>query len=455
MLIIVPKCDLWFSIAPLGPLYIASVARNAGKNVEFLDANVEKQFMKKLQSSVPNHQLIGITCNISHVQSGLETASWIRKHFPDKKIIWGGPYPTIHYKDLIPEFADIVVIGEGETQISHICNEKDLTDIPGIAYWDQEKLNVNPRQDYIENLDEIPFPARDLIPDIRRYNCPGMSPLYIMITQRGCPFKCKNCSKFVHGDTYRTRSVTNVVDEIEDVVTNFGCRELHIWDDNFTLDPKRVKDICEEIIRRSLHTRVRLALPNGIRADINDEEMFAIMRKAGFYYVNVAIESGDQEVIDKLGKKLNLEKVNETIDVLFRNGYRIGLFFMMGLPFETVESLKKTISLATSLPAHHAHFFIFTPFPGTELFDMVQDKELLRRYENNRLNYDKEEWRFIHPDISEKELRHYHHLAYRRFYGNPVRLLRIFAALYREGVLMDDLCLLFRNGLRILTYGHR
>lgn len=451
MLIVIPKYDLWLTYPQLGPLYIASILRQHGENVQLIDAVAERNFFRSLDEKIINHKTVGISANISHACSGKETALYIRKNYPDRKIIWGGPYPSCEYKSLIPELADIVVIGEGEEQIADISKGKSLDEIPGIAYWDKNSIKVNEREKYIENLDSLPFPDWDLV-DSLRYNHPGLKPGYVMVTERGCPFDCINCTKFIHGNKYRTRSVKNVLDEIELLAKNFHCREIHFWDDNFTLQPERVKKICGGIIERKLNSHIRFAVPGGIRADINDEEMFELMRQAGFYYVSVAIESGDQKTIERIGKKLDLEKVPQTVNTLYKKGFRIGLFFMMGFPFDTPESLNKTVEFAASLPAHHAHFFMVTPLPGTKLYEMIP---FVERYDKKLISYDKEDLRFNNQQLPHKVIMRYHHLAYRRFYGSPRRIFRIICALWKEGILLNDLCLLLKNGIRILICGHR
>lgn len=452
MLLIVPDYRLWFNCPQIGTLYIASALRKAGEPVTMIDCMVENDFLGKIDAEIVKHQLVGITANVSHAFSGAKIARHIRGKFPDKKIIWGGPYPSAEYKKLIPELADIVVIGEGETQAVDICKGKPLREIPGIAYFEDGKIIETIREKYIENLDGLEFPAWDLV-DIYKYNFPGVYPAYLMQTQRGCPFNCINCTTFIHGNRYRQRSIESTIAEMEWLVKKFGAREIHFWDDNFTLNPERVKNFCEAIIRKGWN--LRMTLPNGIRADINDSEMFKLMRKAGFYYVNLAVESADQTVIDTLGKKLDLEKVNDTLKTLDSYGFRIGLLFMMGMPFDTPETLRKTVEFAASTPAHHAHFFVVTPFPGTKLYDMsVAAGKGTIDYTKDFISFDRQNERFLNPQLSNEELRHYHRMAYRKFY-TPARILKIFSAMKAEKSIGADLNFLLNCGLNILLKGHR
>ncbi len=457
MLLIVPRFRLWLSFPPLGALYVASQFRRRGRTVSLIDANFlsETEFWKRVDNEIEAHDTVGITANISHASSAIEIASQIRKKYPDRRIIWGGPYPSAEYSRLVPDVADAVVIGEGEKQASLLAEGRKFSDVPGMAYFDDGKIKVNERANFIQNLDEIPFPAWDLVKE-NRYDFPGRKPAFSMLTQRGCPFKCINCSTFMHGNMFRSRSPDNIVEEMEFLIKDYRCREIHIWDDNFTLQPERVKKICESILKRGLEKKLRFVLPNGIRADIYDDEMFTMMRKAGFYLMAVAVESGDQKVVDKLGKGLDLGKVPEFLRKLDEKGFRIALFFMMGLPFESRDSIMKTVNFASSLPGHHSHFFMVTPMPGTKLYEMVAEKRNLEmKYENETINYEDGSDRFSSPDVPADELNRIRRLAYRRFYLNPKRLWDIFRTMLRDGGLFYDFHFLVKNIFNMVCRGHR
>lgn len=458
MLIIIPRFNLWYTFPPLGALYIAAIVKKKGGNASLLDSNgcSEKDFLSRLDDEIKNHAEVGITANISHASSAHKISKYIRGKYPGKKIIWGGPYPTAEYGKLIPEFADIAVLGEGEAQIADILDGKPLQDIPGIAWYDGNRIIVNERQPFISNLDELPFPAWELV-NPSYYDAPGRKPLYTIMTQRGCPMDCINCSTFMHGHAFRSRSVENVVDEIDMLVEKFGALEIHVFDDNFTLKPDRAKKILSEIIRRGLNRKVRFALSSGIRADIIDEEMFDLMKKAGIYFINVAVESGDQAVVDRIGKGLDLKKVPVILLALEKRGFRIGLFFMMGFPFETKESMRKTADFAASLPGHHAHFFIVTPFPGTKLFDIVNETcKSSDKYRNETINYYDEDARFTGMEFTKEDLKSIHRYAYRKFYLSPKRLYGIAKALFRDGGWHRDTRFLLRNFSNIMLFGgHR
>ena len=266
-----------------------------------------------------------------------------------------------------------------------------------------------------------------------------------------------NCTKIIHGNRFRTRSPESVLDELTVLAEKFGAREIHVWDDNFTLNPERAKNICRGIVARGLHEKLRFALPNGIRADINDEELFDLMRDANFYFAIVAIESADQNVINSLEKGLDLEKVETTVNSLVQRGFRVGLFFMMGLPFDTVDTLKKNAKFAASLPAHHAFFWRVTPFPGTKLYDISADAEntTVESYIQDFITYDRPSGRSANPNIPSRVLSFYIWWAHFRFYISRWRLFRTLGKFIQEKNILSDLGFLVKCGLRLVFTGHR
>jgi radical SAM superfamily enzyme YgiQ (UPF0313 family) len=456
MLLIVPKYKLWINFHPLGALYIAAVLEKADFCVDLIDGGCERDYFRKITEKIKKHSSVGISANIAQAYSACETARFIRGKFPGKKIVWGGPFATVEYEKLIPELADIVVLGEGERQIVQIEKGVSPALIPGIAYYDRDsmRVRVNPREPYIEPLDSLPYPAWHLTAG-NRYFAPGKSPYYILVTERGCPFQCINCTKVIHGSKFRTRSVPHIIGEIRLLIDKYNAAEFHIWDDNFTLLPERTKELCRAIIAEGFNRKARFILPNGIRADICDEEMFDLMRQANFQVIIIAVESADQNVIDKLKKQLDLDKVRNTVETAVKKGFRVGLFFMMGLPFDTKDTLRKNIDFAASLPAHHVFFWRVTPFPGTRLYDMTRDKAVNLDYTKFYINYESDKVRFVHPSISEFRMNLMIRLGYLKFYGTPVRLFRIVAKLIEEQVFWRDAYLLLRCGIKLLLTGRR
>jgi len=452
MILINPYSEFerWFTYPYLGTAYLASALEEIGEEVEIIDCQYMPDFREYLLNALPRHEMVGISINVSNVSSGLEIAGLIRSTHPEKKIIMGGPLATAVPDQLLPRYSDIVVLGEGEETIVEIVTGTDLSKIKGIAYWDGE-VRTNPPRKFIDNLDRIPYPAWHLV-NLDGERSPVRRKMAIMMTSRGCPFKCINCTKLVHGYRYRERSIPNIMGEIDYLVERFGIEEIHFWDDLFTYKPERVKELCRSIINRK-YKKLRFALPGGIRADINDREMFKLMREAGFYTVIVAVESGVQRIIDSLGKRLDLKKVKPTVDTLKELGFRVGAFFMLGTPYDNSETMRKTIDFARKLKVHHAYFFITIPFPGTKLYDLVkaegrflQDMRLCSRaYDEGKAVYE-------FGQLKAEDVNRIFKNAYREFYFRPDQIWRTAIKLLQD---RDSLFYMFQQGWRLLTRGVR
>ncbi len=453
MLLVVPQYKLWFSFPHPGILYIASAARAAGGNVELLDGGImsKRQLFGKLSEKAPHHDSVAITASVAHIASAVEIARFIRGKFPAMKIIWGGPYPSSQHTNLGPEMADIIVLGEGEEQISRICKGEKLSEIPSIVYFEDGLRRENARQGYIEDLDDLPFPAHDLV-DLSAYHHPGLKPTAQIISSRGCPYQCINCTKSIHGDGYRKRSPENVVEEISLLVDRHHVREIHFWDDNLTLDIGRVKDICSLILSRNLHGKVRFAVPSGIRADIYDEEMFSLMKRAGFYLFAVAVESGVQRTIERIGKGLDLSKVPGNLARLESHGFRLMLYLMMGFPFESEDDMEKTADFAASLPGHHLNCFAVVPLPGSKLFEEWGSTPDFKDY--LAVNFDDPLPQARSP-ANAHALGRMIRKAYLKFYTSPRRIFNTFLLMAKEGSLFSDVIFAVKTLFKILSRGHK
>jgi len=450
MLLINPssKFKSWYAYPNLGTAYLASSLKKAGEEVAILDCQCQINPRQYLADTIKRHTTVGITVNVANINSALKIANLIRSTHPEKKIIMGGPLATAIPDQLLPRYADIVVLGEGEDTIVDIVTRSDPSEIKGIAYWDGG-IRTNPPRSLIDDLDRLPYPAWHLV-DIACNKCPAPRKMATMMTSRGCPFNCINCTKLVHGYRYRERSIPNIIGEIGYLVEQFGIEEIQFWDDLFTYKPERVKDLCRAIIKQK-YKNLRFSLPGGIRADINDREMFKLMREAGFYMVIVAVESGVQKIIDSLNKQLDLDKVKPTINTLKELGFWVGAFFMMGTPYDNPETMRRTIDFAKRLKIHHANFFITVPFPGTKLYDLIEEKG--RFCQDMRLhswNYDGGKAIYEFGQLKAADVNIFFKKAYREFYFRPSQIWRIMAILLRHPAILS---FIFQQGWNLLTRG--
>lgn len=452
MLLVNPTHAQWWNSPYLSVGYLASIIKGLGESVTIIDCQIEKNFSDKIIAELAHHDSIGFYTNVATIGTCLDLIRRVRTERPRTRIILGGPQATAIYRELVPDYADIVVLGEGEATIHDIIEEKPLSDIDGIAYWDKS-LQVTPRRPLIEDIDTIPMPAWDLIP-LERYKVAHLPPQANIITHRGCPFHCLNCTKSIHGDVMRYRSLDMVIEEIRYLVIERGIREIHIWDDNFTLRPKRVIDFCTRILEGNLPP-LRFALLNGIRADIQNEDMFRIMRKAGFYWVSVAVESGHADIIRFLNKKLRLHNIPEMVRMLRGLGYQTTLYFMFGLPPDTAATIQTSIDFAKSLEADQIFWFMAQPFPGTKMFDHVEREGwFLQDMTMGYTSYDDGKSVFEMPHLRAREKERLFRKAYRSFYFRPSQMRRVFSKPV-EDYSIDAIVGLLRTGWRLLTKGSR
>lgn len=459
MILINPNPRYYIRYPQLGLLYLAGVLEKENQRVFVIDVfySYYKSYLQYVENILKPEEPLGFYVNISNLNLVIQITKYFKNKFLNNPIIWGGPFPSTANVDQrvlesVLEYADYGFIGEGESVITEIAKGYDLDNIAGIYYKKDGKYKINSSAPSIADLDTIPFPAWHLV-NFNSYIAPTRLPFANMITSRGCPRRCIYCTHTVFGYKLRLRSPINVVNEIEYLFKKFGIKDIHFWDDLFTAYPERVKEICRLIIKEKLHKHIRFALPNGIPADTDDEEMFDLMKRAGFNYITVAIESGVQDIVYKLGKNLDLRKVNSTVQKIRKRGIIVGLYFMLGLPFDDEESLKKTIEFAKSIKAEHAFFWLTLPFPGTKLFDIVEKE--CRFLSNPYMGYPTyEEGKpvFENKSLKVKTIQYYYKKAYREFYFRPLQFIRTLKSIKRTSLM---LIYLIRSAFLILCRGRR
>ena len=292
-----------------------------------------------------------------------------------------GPHVSVMYEEIMRhnEFVDYILVGEYEYTlldlVDHLKRKADLRNVKGLVYREGETVVVNPRRPLISNLDELPWPARHFLPMYNYTNafCDLPTPDVQMWASRGCPFRCIFCMwpKIMYGGpNYRTRDPVKVVDEMEWLIDKYKFKSVYFDDDTFNIGKQRILKLCEEIRKR------KIDIPWAImaRADTSDEETLKAMRDAGLFAVKYGVESGVQELVDNARKNLDLNVVRKTLKITKELGIKVHLTFTFGLPGETWETINKTIKFAKELDPDSCQFSIVTPFPGTELFELAEEK---------------------------------------------------------------------------------
>jgi len=393
---------------PLGLAYIAGALIKAGHQVRAVDAVVEgwektnkihKKFieyglspssiMEIIDEEKPD--VVGISCMFGvQLKNSLELAEMIKARNTAVRVMLGGAHASAVAREILEanRGVDYVILGEGEQTVVALMegiSTRAISRIDGLAFKDASGgIIINEKKQYIEDLDSLPFPARDIFPldkyflinrphgTISKHNRNTS-----IVTSRGCPAKCIFCAiHSVWGRSFRVRSPKNVVDEIVELYNRYGIKELQIEDDNMTFDAERFEKICDLLLEHNLN--LHFTTPNGIAIWTLNKTLLAKMRKVGFYRLTMAVESGSPSTLNKIIKKpLSLEKVKYIIDEAFKLGFIIDTFYVIGLPGESPDEMKKTFKFSRRLNVHSVKYFIATPYAGSDLYELAKSKKML------------------------------------------------------------------------------
>jgi len=422
---------------PLGIMSLSSyLKKRFGHKVliDLIDMRIQSSQKNSLVQMLQNrkYDLIGISM-LSFEQPFLDQyLPIIRNDAKESRIIIGGPYATAQYTHAL-QYQEIscVVIGEGEIVAGNLIERwmqnKDIFDIKGIAYRNGTKIICNQRENYIKDLDQLPYPDYNLI-DFKPYwkkhynmNVILADPKYAFVmSSRACPYNCIYCHN-MFGKVVRKKSPKRFVNELKILYYQYDVREFHIIDDIFNLDRNRMHQILHLIIDSGM--KLKLSMPNALRGDLLEKEDIDLLKKAGAYMLHVAIETASKRLQRLTRKHLNIPKVIENIEYASSIGLITDGYFMLGFPTETIDELKQTINLAVHSALDMVSFHVVVPFPETEMYRIVL--EMQPSYQ---------------PDISGRYLgistfyqletginvSHHQKIAYMKFY-HPLRFLRLFA----------------------------
>ncbi|MBC7320453.1 cobalamin B12-binding domain-containing protein [bacterium] len=405
---------------PLGVGYIAGILQREGYKVKVVDLNVETIKI----SSIPyqDFDVVGISTDTTRYPLAINIAKYAKAK--GCKVIIGGPHTTFLDREALETGCiDYVVRGEGEYIILDLIRalegKKDIRDVKGVSYVKEGEFIRNPNAELIKDLDALPFPARNLLP-MNRYTA-KLEGTYAtsLVTSRGCPFNCSFCSASAFsGIEWRSRSVKNILEELNILYKKYGFKAIAFFDDNFTLNPNRVTELCEEILK--LGWKFKWWAFSRVEGILNNPKMVELMAKAGNYMVFIGFESANQDVLDSFKKKLVVEKAREAINILRKNKIKVMGSFIIGAMEETKEMIQKTIDYAKRLDPDIAQFSILTPYPGTALFEEVKS----RLINKNWLLYDGGHNVFRLEHLTPKEVRWLIAKAYISFYSRPKRLIK-------------------------------
>jgi radical SAM superfamily enzyme YgiQ (UPF0313 family) len=362
---------------PLGLAYLSSLLERDGHDVRILDCPAlglgKEGIQKELERLDP--ELVGVTSTTASIYGAFEIIKIVKKLNPECWTVLGGPHATFTAKQTLKECPqlDFVVRSEGELTFRELVNNlPNVSGVRGLSYRQGERLIENEDRYSVDELDELPFPAYHLLP-MEKYIFGGKR-FATIITSRGCPFRCIFCSSSrLYGKRWRARSPENVVEEIRELVNGYGVNEIEFLDDTFTLSQKRVMKICDLVIEEGLD----ISWSCSSRVDTFSRELAKKLKKAGCHSVYFGVESASENTLRYLKKGITPQQAKNALEKAKEADLNTIGSFILGIPGETENDMMDTIKFAIKLDPTLAQFTVFTPFPGTEAYEMAKRENLL------------------------------------------------------------------------------
>ena len=419
---------------PLGLGYIASYLRTYGHhNVEMYEPEAQGLSYNDIAAIIKRFMpdVIGITCSTPNFLRAVELARLCKK-YADAKVVIGGVHVSALPEFIMEEYSDCIdciVIGEGEKIMLELVNAYQnnaaLNDIKGIVYKRDNQVVRNENRPYMEDLDAIPFPARDLIPqDIFAPNMHNARyrKCSTILTSRGCPFNCSFCAaRIVSGKKYRMHSAEYVLEEMQMLKKKYEVRQLIITDDTFTLNHARLEKICKGMIDK----KFGLAWFCFSQVTTVDKDILALMKKAGCYSIGFGIESADEAILQKMGKPIAPEKAKEAVMTANSLGIKTQAFYILGSYGETKEQMERTIKFSQEVNAILTFYNMLVPFPGTKDFDYFFSDMPLKDIEWDKFVAVGKECVLKNSEVSSEEIIRIIGKANILYYAHPLRLLNV------------------------------
>lgn len=419
---------------PLWLIYAAAICEKEGFDVEFLDAPATPLDYDAAFAYILEHgegtKLFVVDTSTPSIYSDIAFADNLKELYPDAFVMLVGTHPSALPEETLnnSRSVDAVAMHEFDYIVRDVAkaleSEEDPFQVPGLAWCDTErKVTINEPYPFITDLDEIPFAAEFIKKHLNErdyFFAASAYPEIQIFTGRGCPARCTFCvyPQTMHGHKYRLRSPENVVDEFQYIADNFpDVKEVVIEDDTFTVRKERVTAICNLLIERGLHKKLRWLC----NARVNlDYETMVLMKKAGCHLIIPGIESGSQEILNNIRKGTTLAQVEQYMADARRAKIKVHACYMVGNKGETKETMQQTLDLAMRLKADTAQFYPLLPFPGTEAYAWAKENGYIR---GDYSDYVKEDGTINCllelPEISAEEMVQFCDDARKKYYWRP------------------------------------
>ena len=367
-------------MAPMGIAWMSATLERAGYETHILDGYAiprSVDAMAKVTLAI-EPDLVAYSVTTSGFPEAYDIASAIDAVRPDLPTVFGGVHVSAMQKELLDRFPliDYAIVGEGEQAMLALLERG--TDapqtIPSLLYRTESEVRVSPATVTPIALDALPFPAYQRLPGFpKTYHLAmfnyGKAPATSTVTSRGCPYSCSYCDRSVYGKSFRFNSAEYVYEHMRYLRERFGIRHVTFYDDLFTYDRNRVVELCDKLIDRPLG----MTFGCDIRVDHIDQDLVRMMKQAGCWQMTFGIESGDVTILRNHRRDPRLSQIEEVAAMIRREKIRVKGLFMMGLPGEDEEAIRRSMQFAVSLPLDEVNLAKFTPFPGAPLFKTVRD----------------------------------------------------------------------------------
>ena len=373
-----------FNNPPLALLYLAGTLKKHKVNVRVVDGFFSGWHGVRDSIISFKPQIVGIPCLTPFRHCSYRIAKIAKKINPKTLVVFGGAHATIMHKQLIEHypFIDVVVRGEGEKTFLEIAEGLKFEKIKGITYRRKKEAVINPPQEYFENLDEIPFPAWELV-DLHRYPPLAVGegvfngidlrkePRISVVFSRGCPGSCNFCSTWWIWRKWRCRSGKNMADEIELLYKKYGIRHFCFADDCMTANSQKTIDFCQQIIKR----KIKAAFNVTTRTDAVNLRLLRYLKEAGCYVINYGVESASPRILQLMNKKTSVEEAKRAIELTKKVGIKVSALMITGNVGETISTLNQSIRfLRKTKPDFVGTVGGLWVFPGTKLYYALKAK---------------------------------------------------------------------------------
>lgn len=443
-----PTDDL-IVIPPLPPsdlMYLASIARLENFEPKIKDYSLNSETLSDVLNDIKEFEPGYLVLNAATptLDNDLGILSKIKERFPQIITIAKGAHFNVLARETLEKYPalDIAVMGEAELTLKEILSGKPYEEILGITYRKQDEILSNEKRPFNNELDKLPYPARDLI-DNSIYKRPDTGELQAVIkVSRGCPFHCFFClATPVSGAKVRYRSPENILGEIKECYEKYGIKNFIFWSDIFNLDKEWVHNLCDVIINSGL----KITFSTNSRADTADAETVKLMKKAGCKLVSIGIESGSQYMLDKMGKKITLDDIKKTVTLFKRTGIKVYAYYVLGLPWENENTANETIEFSKKLNTHFVSYYTATALCGTKFYNYVIEHKL------GKMNYDMP---YFYPSVNTHHLTkervfELHKYAVKSYYIRPryiiMMLLQISSIVEFKNYFKAGMRILFRK----------